>query len=198
MVTNKILKLEKSSQLVSLTKQIKAMLSLKRWQHSLNTARLAFRLADRSPLKYRAYLAGILHDCGRELSDKQVKTIFKKYNSRYLDSNILEIKELWHNITSSYLARYKFGIKDTGILRAIARHSVGGTGMLRLDKIIYVADFCEPGRKHLLAREVRKLAIKDIEQAVDKVSQAKIIYLKKKRVKIHPQALALARIYKQK
>ena len=45
------------------------------------------------------------------------------------------------------LSRKEVGITDSEILQAITYHTSGHENMTMLDKVIYVADYIEPGRK---------------------------------------------------
>jgi predicted HD superfamily hydrolase involved in NAD metabolism len=124
-----------------------------------------------------------------------MKKLLNRYSGRYLDAGIRAEPKLWHNPVGAYLAFHKFGVKDPGVLRAIARHSIGGPGMHPLDKLIYVADYCEELRTHAAAERVRVLAFKDLDAAVSAVARAKLNYLKRRGLAAHPDSLALAREY---
>lgn len=56
-------------------------------------------------------------------------------------------KELWHAPVGAYLVEKEVGITDPEILQAITYHTSGHEKMTMLDKVIYVADYIEPGRK---------------------------------------------------
>ena len=64
------------------------------------------------------------------------------------------------------LSRKEVGITDSEILQAITYHTSGHENMTMLDKVIYVADYIEPGRKFPGVEEARKLAYADINQAL--------------------------------
>ena len=74
-------------------------------------------------------------------------------------------KELWHAPVGAYLVEKEVGITDPEILQAITYHTSGHEKMTMLDKVIYVADYIEPGRKFPV-EEARKLAYTDIDQAL--------------------------------
>lgn len=54
---------------------------------------------------------------------------------------------LLHAKVGSFLAREKYGVNDKAILDAITYHTTGRPNMSTLDKIIYIADYIEPGRR---------------------------------------------------
>ena len=61
-----------------------------------------------------------------------------------------------------------------------------------LDKLIYVADYCEVLRTHTPAVRIRALAFKNLEAAVSAVARAKLVYLRSRGLAAHPDSLALA------
>ncbi|GBR73353.1 hypothetical protein NO1_0750 [Candidatus Termititenax aidoneus] len=75
---------------------------------------------------------------------------------------------LLHSPLGAALAREEFGVSDPKILNAIHYHTLGRARMGRLEKIIYVADYSEPGRRSPAAQEIRRLLRKtgDLNQAV--------------------------------
>lgn len=53
----------------------------------------------------------------------------------------------------------KYGVKDEEIICAIESHTTGRPGMSMLEKIVYIADYIEPGRRELPnMADVRQLA----------------------------------------
>jgi len=180
--------------LSGIKRKLRTLLSGRRYAHSLSTARLAVELAPAVGVACpRAYLAGLLHDCARDLDHSRLKSLLAAYHGRYLDAGIRAEPKLWHNPAAAYLAFHKFRVKDPGVLRAIARHSIGGPGMHPLDKLIYVADYCEVLRTHTPAVRIRALAFKNLEAAVSAVARAKLAYLRSRGLAAHPDSLALVK-----
>ena len=72
----------------------------------------------------------------------------EKYN---LEISEIERKNpsLLHAKLGAYLAKDKYDIEDEEILMAIRSHTTGRPGMSLLEKIVYIADYMEPGRKEL-------------------------------------------------
>ena len=54
---------------------------------------------------------------------------------------------LLHAKAGNCLAQKKYGITDEEILLAISYHTTGRPRMSLLEKIIYIADYIEPGRE---------------------------------------------------
>lgn len=66
------------------------------------------------------------------------------------------------------MAEKKYNIKDKEILDAIRYHTTGRKNMTLLDKIIFISDYIEPGRKFKGIDEIRELAYKDLDLALYK------------------------------
>ena len=137
-----------------------------RFRHSREVSRTAVRLAERWGVDIeKARLAGILHDCARNLKGKE---LLKCAAANGLPVSEIEILQpaLIHAPLGSLLAERRFGVADPEILLAIARHTTGAAQMSPLDKIIYLADCIEPGRHYPGVDELRALAEQDLDAAV--------------------------------
>ena len=85
---------------------------------------------------------------------------------------------LLHAKAGYCIAKSKFNIDDQDILNAILNHTTGRPGMSTLEKIIYVADYIEPSRKQASnLSEVRKMAFRDLDQALLKILSDILCYL---------------------
>ena len=83
------------------------------------------------------------------------------------------------------------GLVDAESAGAIARHTVGGAGMTRLEKCLYLADFCEPGREFEGLEEVRALARTSLDEAVAAAARVSLLDLIGRGRGVVPDALAL-------
>ena len=132
----------------------------------------------------QALLAGLLHDCAKCIpADKKIK-LCKKYN---LGISEVEYKNpsLLHAKLGAHLAAEKYHIKEKAVLNAIASHTTGRPNMSLLEKIIYIADYIEPGREKLPnMAEVRKLAFQDIDKCMYRILKDSLTYLKTKNMTI--------------
>lgn len=129
---------------------LKSTLRPKRYKHTLgvaDTARMLGNLysGDDSTLPSRAYIAGLLHDCAKYYTDKEQIELCDEYGIALTDTERAN-PALIHGKLGAYLAAHRYGVKDEEILSAIRLHTVGRPGMSTLEKIIYVADYIEPGR----------------------------------------------------
>ena len=94
----------------------------------------------------KAELAGLLHDCAKELPEKKLIKICRDHGEKI---STMEFKQpfLLHGKAGACLARNKFGVEDEEVLDAIRYHTTGRPAMTLLEKIVFVADYIEPNRK---------------------------------------------------
>jgi len=167
-------------------KRLKEMLGEERLEHSVNTSKVARKLA----IKYgydagKAEVAGLLHDCAKDLDYKTLEKVVLEYNIE-LDEIIRKIPKLLHPLVGAVIAKKEFNIQDPVILKAIKAHSTGVAQMSLLDKIIYLSDKIEPLRNMDGVEEVRKMAEIDLDRAVLMALDKGLLYLISKGSLIHP------------
>jgi len=166
--------------------KLKEILGEKRLEHSVNTSEIARKLA----IKYdydadKAEIAGLLHDCAKDLDYKTLEKIILEYNIE-LDEIIQKIPKLLHTLVGVVIAKREFNIQDPVILDAIKRHSTGAAQMSLLDKIIYISDKIEPSRNMNGVEEIRKMVEIDLNRATLMALDQGLIYLISKNLLIHP------------
>ena len=126
----------------------------------------------------KAQMAGLLHDCAKHMKPEKLLEISKKQGlkiSKAQERNPF----LLHGRVGAYLARTKYGIKDEDILGAIEWHTTGRPEMTLLEKIIFTADYIEPGRNQAPNLEIlRQLSFTDLNQAVCMILEQTLDYLK--------------------
>ena len=137
---------KENQEIIALRKAMSKALEEKRYEHTLGVAYTAAALAMRYGQNvHKAQMAGLLHDCAKNLTNEKRVDICRKNN---IPINAAEEKNpfLLHAKVGSYLAQKKYGISDREILDAITYHTTGRPDMTVMDKIIYIADYIEPGR----------------------------------------------------
>jgi predicted HD superfamily hydrolase involved in NAD metabolism len=132
-----------------------------------------------------AAIAGLLHDCAKNLNDDEMK---KYCASSGIELNRIEQKQvfLMHGAVGAIIAKEKYGVKDDIILNAIKYHTTGCSRMNMMDKIIFLADYIEPGRTHVEVEDARRLAYEDIDKALISAFDNVIKYIIKHNSLIHP------------
>ncbi len=147
-------------------KQLKQYLTPERFRHTMGVAIMAEKLAVHYGIDpKKAYLAGLLHDCAKNLSEEEQWELIQRNHFPIYEGE-LENPHLLHSIAGSVLAEEIFHIKDPDILSAIRYHTVGKISMTVLEKIIYLADLTEENRKFSFAKKLRRLSFVDLDQAL--------------------------------
>ncbi len=169
----------KNTDNTKIRKAMEKTLDNKRYEHTLGVAYTAASLAMRYDADVNsAITAGLLHDCAKCLSDDKKKSICEKHNVAITD---VERKNpsLLHAKVGSFIAMETYHIDDIGIINAILNHTTGRPGMSTLEKIIFIADYIEPGRTNAPNLPlIRKLAFMDLDKALDKILEDTLEYLK--------------------
>lgn len=182
----------------------------KRYEHTLSVAYTAANLAMvHGGDVEKALIAGMLHDCAKCLSHHKQISICEKNQIQLSEMETEENSPLIHAKAGSILARETYGITDEDILNAISYHTTGRPQMSMLEKIIYIADYIEPGRKHAKRTasssdtyaqslsETRKLAYEDLDRALCKILSDTLTHLSKKGGKIDSMTRETYEYYRQ-
>lgn len=143
-----------------------------------------------------AMLAGLLHDCAKCIPDTQKLLLCEEYHIN-LTNTELKNNALIHPKLGAYIARRDYGIQNTEILNAIAAHTTGHPDMTTLEKIIFIADYIEPGRNttpHLT--ELRNLAFENLDETMYHILGDTLNYLHTKGGLIDSQTEATYQYYK--
>lgn len=170
-------------------------LSSARYMHTMGVAETAEKLAVIHGVnKQSAYLAGLLHDCARELSPEKLLLEAHHFGIA-VDCIQMAYPKLLHGVVGKMKAKNIYAIGDLDILEAIEVHTMGNPGMGNLAKIIYVADTIEPGRSFPYIHVLREKAEINLDKAVYLTAQSSIIYLMRGHRVIHPLTLKTRNYY---
>ncbi len=160
------------------------------FKHSLGVAGMAYRLATAYGVDEKAAVkAGIWHDYGKAFTPEELRE-----KARAMNLEIDEITRcsppLLHAPVGAALLEQEVGLKDKRILRAIKYHTTGAAELNSLEKIIYLADAIEVGRKYPGVRSLRRLAMKDAEAALRVVVDNSLQMVLQKGDLLHPDSIA--------
>lgn len=171
-----------------LLEKLQTVMSYKRFKHVLGVEKTAIHLATINGYDTaKAGLAGLLHDYAKELSDETFLSLIDQY---HLDPDLKKWNNnIWHGMVGIYKIREDLGVSDSEILNAIKIHTVGSSKMSLLDKIVYVADYIEPGRQFDLVIKARQIAEHDINAAVAYETMHTVAFLASKAQPIYPQTI---------
>ncbi|MBI4371232.1 MAG: bis(5'-nucleosyl)-tetraphosphatase (symmetrical) YqeK [Elusimicrobia bacterium] len=179
---------------LDLLKRLEKTLNPHRFAHTLSVAALAEDLArrhDENPDKAR--LAGLLHDLGRGMRASDMPGYCRRRRLKIPEMAriVAENPLLLHAYVSEDLARRELGVADPAVLSAVRAHTFGAARMSRLDRLLYTADACEPGRAHAGATAARRLASRDLDAAFARCVAAKLRHARGRGGWIHPVTVKL-------
>lgn len=153
----------------------------KRISHSFEVAKLARKIAVSNNLDAeKAFVAGLLHDIGKEVAPNRQTAIMNKYYPEYVHL----YRWIHHQFLGEYIAKTTFNITDEELLTAIKFHATGTTNMSPLAMILYSADKIEPTRG-FDSRDLIEACLKDYESGFIIVLQANKEFLLSKKLDIH-------------
>jgi predicted HD superfamily hydrolase involved in NAD metabolism len=167
---------------------VKVQLTDHRYQHTIGVMETAIDLAKRYGVDVKkAELSAIFHDYAKFRPKDEMKQIIINQG---MEQQLLEFNsELWHAPVGAFLVEKEVGLNDEEILDAIRYHTSGRVGMSLLDKIIYLADYIEPGRRFPGVDEVRDLAQDNLNQALIQALKNSIQFLMKKNQPVYPDTI---------
>ncbi|WP_404453092.1 bis(5'-nucleosyl)-tetraphosphatase (symmetrical) YqeK [Virgibacillus necropolis] len=168
-------------------KIVQPALTEERFKHTLRVAETAVGLADMYQVsKEKVELAAIFHDYAKYRPLKEMKEFI--LNSQ-LPNDLLDYHhEVWHGPVASVVVEEQFGINDREIKDAIRYHTTGKAGLGIVEKVIFLADYIEPGRSFPGIEKVRDMARKDLNHACWMVSRNTIQFLLSKNATIYPDS----------
>lgn len=169
--------------------QLKRKLDSERYEHTISVAYIAAALAMRHDCDIKkAEVAGLLHDCAKCIPDDTKLNKCLKYHISITD---IERRNpyLLHNKLGAFLAMNKYHVDDKDIINAILYHTTARPAMSILEKIIYIADYIEPGRtKAERLDEIRHISFVDLDLAMYMILTDTLEYLKKKQREYDPMS----------
>jgi predicted HD superfamily hydrolase involved in NAD metabolism len=164
--------------------RVREMLTEKRYLHTLGVRDTALMLCRQYHCNQKkAEVAALLHDIARDLPvGKMVELLEEEGFWKNVRPGFERNPLLLHAHAGKVIARREFEVKDKEILRSIQLHTTGGESMSLLDKIIFVADFTEPGRTFKGVDKARQLACRDLDRTVLYIYRFILLRLLKKEV----------------
>lgn len=181
----------------TIKEKLQSALSIERYVHTLGVEKEAVKLAKKyGEDEKKAQYAALLHDCAKDYPNDLKKRLCKEYHIP-LDDIMKKQIDLCHPFLGAEVAKREYEVNDEEILDAIRYHTTGRSNMTALDKIIFLADYIEEGRKmHDALPKARELAYEDLDEAVKFVLEKTIEYIKNKGRILHPLSQEALNFYK--
>lgn len=162
----------------------------KLYLHCRGVAAAAESLAARYGVnRKKAYLAGMIHDYGKRYSTGELLEAAGHYGVE-LDRLTKKTGKLLHAPVGAVLLENELGVKDRQILKAITYHTTGRPGMSGLEKVIYLADYIEAGRRFEGVDQLRSMAYDHLDRALLFAVDLAIRSVVKRGLILHPRSVA--------
>ena len=163
-----------------------------RYQHSMGVSQTAEQLARiYGADEEAAAVAGLLHDWDKALSNKELQKKAKKL--RLAPRKVRKaMPGVLHSYTAGATLGKEFPELSKKVLRAISRHTTGAVRMTDLDKIVFVADIIEPGRRFPDIDELRAVVGEvSLDELYYRTYRNTIMYLLESGMPVHPDSLKI-------
>ena len=170
---------------------LRSNLTEERYLHSKRTADTAEKLCMLHGYDAKkGRVAGLLHDIAREHTSPEIFELAGR--DRYGISSIeREYPVLLHGRAGAVLASEKLGIVDEDILDAVRWHTTGKRDMPGLTAVLYIADYIEPGRKHIDNEFRLRIKELNLNRLVMEVVRSSIAYCRMKGYSVAEQTFML-------
>lgn len=169
--------------------KLHSSLTPKRYAHSIGTMETAVKLAELNGSDVEAArITGLLHDCARDIRGPAILEACSRYGIP-VDELTRKAPDLLHGLLGAALAREFYGITRPDMLHAIQVHTTGCRQMSLLDKIIFIADYVEPGRKFPGVEEIRNTAFSNLDLSLKMALDRTIVYVLEGGGLLHPDTV---------
>lgn len=178
--------------------KLKKALDNARYEHTKGVMYTAASLAmaHGHPIE-QAMTAGLLHDCAKCIPNEKKLELCKEHHIPVTPAEEAS-PSLLHAKLGALLAETEYDITNPEILHAIKVHTTGEPNMSVLDKIIFIADYIEPGRdKAPNLDKIRKIAFQNLNACMAQILRDTLIYLKQGQECIDPTTELTYEFYKQ-
>lgn len=162
-----------------LERELEERVTGRRFSHSIGVRDTAVALAGMYGCdEEKARAAGLLHDIARDMPLVTMRSIVTMkgivtmqgivsgQNDTLFREALFSSPGLLHAYAGRIIAQRDFGVRDEDILRSIELHTTGGRGMTVLNKVVFVADYIEPGRSFRGVETARAIAQRSLDEAV--------------------------------
>ena len=156
--------------------RLKKALKDKRFQHVLRVEETAIKLAEQYGVDVeKASIAGLCHDYAKQRPDEDFIAEIKKkgLNPLLLDYG----NAIWHGVVGAELIKDELGIWDEDILNAVRHHTTGAPVMTKLEQVIYMAYYIEPGRDFAGVKKARVITAANLQAGVAYQTKHTLAYL---------------------
>ncbi|RMC39138.1 MULTISPECIES: bis(5'-nucleosyl)-tetraphosphatase (symmetrical) YqeK [unclassified Lactobacillus] len=168
-----------------------------RFNHCVRVSETARKLAKLNHYdENKAALTGFVHDYAKQIPADEFRKVIKEQK---MDHDLLNWgPAIWHGMVGAYFVQRDLKIIDSEILNAIKRHTTADVEMTLLDKIVFMADYIEPGRTFAGVEEAQEVTCNNLDSGVAYQLAHTLEFLIKKRDKIYPRTLDAYNVWSTK
>ena len=172
-------------------KYIEINLSRSRLEHSLSTALICVELCSHFGIdEAKGRIAGIAHDISREIPVNDM--LISSLDDGYIISPEEKLNPvLLHGRIGAWMLKQQFNLEDEDILQAIRWHTTGHPDMGKLGQVLFIADYIEPGRKHITQSVRASIMQLDLNEMTLKVLNDQTAYLRDRGCRITESSMLL-------
>lgn len=137
-------------------------------EHVIRVLEEALRLAEIHRVDREAVKIAVLgHDLLRAHSNERLLHIASEQDYQLADADRME-PILLHGPLAVPILREQYKVLDADVLGAVAYHTTAHAGMTQLQKLLFVADKIEPGKRdsHAEVDRIAELAERDLDAAM--------------------------------
>jgi len=179
-----------------LVNKVRANMDEARFRHCQGVSITARKLAKLNNYdEDKAALAGFIHDYAKQVANDEFIRVIKDPKNNFNQDLLNWNRAIWHGIVGTYFIKRALSITDSEILTAIKRHTTGDVEMTTLDKIVFVADYIEPGRSFSGVDEAREVTFSNLDAGVGYELAHTLQFLANNRQKIYPKTLAAYNVW---
>ena len=142
-----------------------------------------------------ARIAALAHDMAKYIPRDEMNRYVREYG---MPEHYIDNPNLAHSKIAGIMMEKDFGITDRRIIDAVCYHTTGRAGMSTLEKILFIADAIEPGRKYPGVESIRRLAATNLDAACLESLNHTLEFLEGKGVYIDPDTLAARDFFRNK
>lgn len=183
--------------ITKMSEYVRHILSDKRYEHTKGVVEMATELANLHNIDIdKAFIAALFHDIAKEMPKDEAFAVCENEGIE-LDDFEKGHPNIIHGKIGAVLLEKEWGIHDEDILNSIRYHTVGREHMSDLEKIIYLADMVEYGRRPYPGlEEIRRLVKHDLNKAMYMaLTRSKEYVIGQQKQSMHPITDILIREY---
>ena len=105
--------------------------------------------------------------------------------------------EILHGPVCAALMKADYGIEDEETLLAIKYHTTGRKEMTKTEKLVFIADYIEPGRKTPGVEEIRDMAYNQgsLDKTIYEISKRTVLFLISKDITVYGSTIECLNYY---